>query len=470
MIALIPIATIKKKEYEDYINKEKLPLLRLDSTYLLNIKAYNYIIQQIRKSGIDISRIEELGKLKKGQERKGGEKAYGIMVKSITKLTIHPLRLELKSVSKSSFVKPCDIAIISTGIGSIGRSGIIPRFLINDLVKEFFDENLPVAVTQHIIKFELEQKDILPYYIITLLNSFYGRLLIEGIATYGATGQLEVHTSILSKLKVPIVDIHDKIAETVEKALEDYEARAWRAYFRAMNIINEYIGYKDFTITGTGTLKNIKALNRCDSSGILAQLILMKVAERTQAPIISLGQLFTIRPGNVPWTSEYIGRDRKGIPYIGIDAIDDSGIVDDEKLDYMPEHLFKPSFRQADRGEILLVKDGSKVGKAGMTYEPIYVRQGIYILKPRQHTDVSYYVMALLKSELYQNIFRLLSYGMAHPHLSKEVVERLPILMLKDKDEIASYMKEFVENIYQANALKRQAIAELENYILKLVG
>ena len=211
MITSIPISIIKKKEYEDYIDKEKLPLLRLDSAYLLNLKVYNYIIQQIGKNKIDVFNIEEIGELKKGQERKGGRKAYGIMVKSIAKLTIHPLKLELKSVSESSFVKPCNIAIISTGIGSIGRSGIIPEFLIYELVKEFSDESLPIAVTQHVIKFELEREDISPYYIIALLNSFYGRLLIEGIATYGATGQLEVHTPTLSKLKVPILDIHNKI-------------------------------------------------------------------------------------------------------------------------------------------------------------------------------------------------------------------------------------------------------------------
>jgi len=454
---------IRKREYETFAKNEGLSLLRFDSQYLLGLKIYENFLRQFKANKIDLVSFGELGTLRKGQEKSNGVEALGIMVKSISKLTIHPLKLEPKNVSKTSLVKPQDLVIISTGLGSIGRSGIIPRYFISGLAK------IPLAVTRHVIKFEIKNKVMSPYYVVALLNSYYGKLLIEKIATYGATGQLEVNIEALSRLKLPVIDIHKRVANIVKSAIEEYEAKAWNAYFKAISIINEYVDYKDSIVTGTAFLKNIKALNRCDSSGILAQLILTKVAEIIQAPIIPLSQLFTIKRGNVPWTSEYISKEKNGIPYIGIDAIDDSGIIDNEKLDYMPEHLFKPSFIKTNKGEILLVKDGNKAGKVGMTYEPIYVREGIYILKPRQHTDISYYVMALLKSKLYKKVFKLLSYGMAQPHLSSEVIETLPILMLRDKDEIASHMKEFVENIYQANALKTLAVAELNNYTFKLI-
>jgi len=467
MNTAIPISLVKKKEYEDYVNREKLPLLRLDSTYLLNLKVYSYIVQQAENNKIDVFSIEGIGKLRKGQEKIGGVKALGIMVKSIAKLTIHPLKLEVKSVSQSSLVNPCNIAIISTGIGSIGRSGIVPRFF-HKLIEDFFDEKLPVSVTQHVVRFELEREDVSPYYIIALLNSFYGRMLIEGIATYGATGQLEVHIPILSKLKVPIVDIQNKVAETIMEALEEYESKAWRAYFKAMKIVEEYLGKVNLTIAGTAKLETVKMVNRIDSSVLLAYSVLAEIAKLLKAFTKTLGELFTIIPGNVPWSSEYIGK--TGVPYIGINAIDDSGIVDEEKLDYMSPSLLKPSFRRAKSGEVLLVKDGSKAGKAGMVNEPLFVRQGICILKPRYSENDSYYILSILKSKLYQQVFRLLTYGSAQPHLSSKTIEELPIILLESRNEIAINMKEFVENMYRANARKKQAIMELENYILKLLS
>lgn len=471
MIKSIPIATIKKKEYEDYINKEKLPLLRLDSTYLLNIKAYNYIIQQLRRNGTDISSIEELGRLKKGQERKNGKKTYGIMVKSIAKLTIHPLKLELKYVSGSSFVKPCDIAIISTGIGSIGRAGIIPQFLVNDLIKEFFDENLPVAVTQHIIKLTLERKDVSPYYIVTLLNSFYGRLLIEGIATYGATGQLEVHTSILSKLKVPIVNIHDKIAEKVEKALEDYEARAWKAYFKAMKIVEEYLKVEDIGLTSTSTLKIMKNVGRIDAAmHILLNGIASKLGEEN---IYYISEFYDIISGTAPSSRKY-EEPCKGQKYISTKSVDESGYIDDENFYCYPGQLKTRNL--AKKGSLVILKNAHAVealGKVGVIYpyDSVPVISDLYILslKPSIDEDISFYINALSKTKLFKQMMQLLAYGLT-AHIKAEDLAKIPIPFIEQWKEVAKYMKEFFENKYHADVLKRQAIMELENQILKLLG
>jgi|GEM_PF-2436561 len=469
MNTIIPISLIKKKEYEDYTNREKLPLLRLDSTYLLNLKVYSHIMQQAKDNKIDVFSIEEIGKLRKGQEKEGGVKAFGIMVKSIAKLTIHLLKLEVKSVSQSSLVNPYNIAIISTGIGSIGRSGLVPRFL-HKLIEDLFDEKLPVSVTQHVIKFELERKDVSPYYIIALLNSFYGKMLIEGIATYGATGQLEVHIPILSKLKVPIVDIQNKVAKTVMEALEEYESKAWRAYFNAMKIVEEYLGKPEELVFSVVRARDIEKTTRfrIDPSRLLILGVVSKLISKYGGRVHKVSDLLEVHTTGVPREKRYKVKEGQH-PLITIDSIDESGIIDDEKIYYITGKK-----RPYPKGSILLVKDGASIGKTGILPYDAYVMQGIATLICRSNVDESlkYYVFATLKSSLYKRVIEALGYGATVQYsITKDEIESLEIPVIEEiAKDVSRYMKEFVENMYQANVLKKQAVMELENYILKLLG
>lgn len=454
-------------------DKENLPLLRINPTYLLNLRIYNYILSEFKKSNIDTYRIEELGELRKGQEKRGGERAYGIMPKSIAKLSVHPLKLKLKCVSKSSLVKPGTIVIISTGIGSIGRSGIVPQYLIdriNSDTEGFFGEKLPVAVTQHVIKFELKQENELPYYIVALLNSFYGRLLIEGIATYGATGQLEVHIPTLSKLRIPIIHSHREIATKVKEAIEHYEAEAWKAYFEAMKIVEEYFGKIRTSITSVVKLGCVRGVPhfRIDPPMLLANVVLGLIKERSRRTC-RITDLFEVYTAGVPREKKYKVREGE-YPLVTIDSIDESGIVDDEKVYYI-----KREGEPYRRGSILLVKDGTgSVGKVSILPYNAYVMQGIATLVPKPSIDESlvYYVLALLKLPLYRKIIEALGYGATGQYsVTKDELESLEIPIGEEiVSEVSRHMKEFIEKMNEAIKQKGEAILDVENYIRKLIS
>jgi len=462
---------IKKKEYETYTKNEGLPLLRFDSQYLLNLNVYENFLQRFKANRVDVASFEELGTLRKGQEKSDGIKALGIMVKSISKLTIHPLKLELKSVSKNSLVKSQDLAIISTGIGSIGRSGIVPRYLINDLAKEIADYSLPFAVTQHIIKFEIESKDTSPYYIVALLNSYYGKLLIEGIATYGATGQLEVHVETLSRLKLPIMDIHKKVASIIESAVEDYEARAWKEYFKAMRTVEEYVGDVEKISSSVLKMRDLRSIlrMRLDPSRLLVLSMILSLADRYRGKIFKVSDLFHIYTSGVPREKKYKTREGE-YPLVTIDSIDESGVIDSENVYY----ISKMSVPQYPKGSLLLVKDGASIGKVGVLPYNAYVMQGIAVLIPKPNTDehLKYYVFALLKTRLFKKIIESLGYGATVQYsITKDELESLPIPIIEEiYDEVSRNMEEFVENIYVSDELKKQAVAELERSILAFLS
>ena len=474
---------IKKKEYEVHIKNEGLPLLRFDSQYLLNLNVYENFLQRFKANRVNIVSFEELGTLRKGQEKSDGVKALGIMVKSISKLSIHPLKLELKSVSKNSLVTSQNLAIISTGIGSIGRSGIVPRYLINDLAKEIIDASLPFGVTQHIIKFEVENKDISPYYIIALLNSYYGKLLIEGIATYGATGQLEVHVETLSRLKLPIIDIHKSVASIAESAIEDYEAKAWRAYFRAMKIVEEHFGTEVEEVSGISSYKEVRTYGRLDPK---FYIYLNALRRLSKAQILRANELFDVKLGTAPRSREYKSIEQ-GTPYVSYNAIDDSGFIDEE-LFYRLPNLPKTTAKARKFGILItsVAHSVEGIGKVGMLYpyDDMPCMTGLAILNPSDTKlrtvaqkinylkeipieDFMLYTFALLKSSLMRKVMQTLTYGLT-AQISKKDIENLPIPLIKDllDSDIASLSREFVENMYQANSLKRKAIAELEKYLI----
>ena len=104
-------------------------------------------------------------------------------------------------------------------------------------------------------------------------------------------------------------------------------------------------------------------------------------------------------------------------------------------------------------------------------YDNMPAISDLYILnsKPSIDEDISFYILALSRTKLFKQTMQLLAYGLT-AHIKAQNLAELPIPFIDRWKEVAKYMKEFIENTHRASVLKRQAITELENYILGLVS
>ena len=207
---------------------------------------------------------------------------------------------------------------------------------------------------------------------------------------------------------------------------------------------------------------------RVDPSRLLAFDAVSKLVKERGGKICRISDLFKVHTAGVPREKKYKIREGQ-YPLITIDSIDESGIIDYEKIYYITR-------REAPypKGSILLVKDGASIGKVGISPYDSYVMQGIATLVPKPNVDESlkYYVLALLKSSFYRKMIEALGYGATVQYsITKDELESLEIPIIEEIIyEVSRYMKEFIVNMYMADELKRKAISELESYILKFIS
>ena len=200
--------------------------------------------------------------------------------------------------------------------------------------------------------------------------------------------------------------------------------------------------------------------------------------------------MFDVKLGTAPRSREYKSLER-GEPYVSYDAIDDSGFIDEELFYRLPNP--PRTTARARKLSILITSVAHSIegiGKVGILYpygnmlcmtglailNPSTAKlrsaaQKIGCLKEKTVEELMLYTFAILKSRLMRRVMQSLTYGLT-AQISKKDIENLPIPLIKDllDSNVTSSVKEFIENMYKANALKRQAITELENYILRLLG
>jgi len=439
---------------------------RLNSSYILNCTLYAKMIDALKCSGFDVAKLSEFVKIRR---RRINGKTATILIKSLWKASIHPLKLELRTHDNRYQCGKLDIVGVATGLGSIGKFSIVPKYLMK-IVEH------PLAVTSDIIVLEpVSNKAKHMYYIVALLNSKIGKL-VSDMLTYGSTGQLHLDFKHLKDVSIPIIGDHEGVASSMESAIEEYESRAWKAYFKAMRIVEEYLGKTEGLITGVVRAKDVQRIARfrIDSSRLLILGVTSKLLKEHGGGIRRISDLFEVHTAGVPREKRYKVKEGQH-PLITIDSIDESGIIDDEEIYYINmEGNIKGKRRSYPKDSILLVKDGASIGKTGILPYNAYVMQGIatLTLRPNVNGSLKYYIFAILKSPLYKKVIEALGYGATVQYsITKDEIESLEIPVIKEiAEDVSGYMKEFVENMYQANVLKKQAIMELENYILKLLS
>ncbi len=450
----IPVAKLNIETFKT------LPRLRLDSSNLLYLNVYKEIIERLRLNGIEVAKMEEL--IKPSSKKPKSQKTATIMVRSLWKLSISPINLEIRQQGFSKEVPSRSLVVVITG-QAIGKVSMVPEYL-NDILPEFLGVN-NMATTGDIGVF-LSNKDRCVQYLDVFLNTSLGQTILE-LSKYGTTNQ-HIDLQIFMRQYVPLILVN-KVTRLIESAIEEYEAKAWRAYFKAMKIVEESLNIEGIDV-GISRLNMVRLLGRLDSSALLALDIINKIKKSIKSHFVQVKEMFDIIPGNVPWSKEYIGTE--GIPYVGTDAIDKSGIIDIDKVDKIPIHLYKQSFVKTREGDLLLVKDGvGSLGKIGIPQPNIHVRSGILVLRPKNPGVPTYYVATILKSKIYRKVIERLAYGSTGQlHLQTTAISMLEIPILQEYEEINKLMGSFVQNIYKSIMLKHKAVSELENQVFKLLS
>ncbi|MCD6428201.1 MAG: restriction endonuclease subunit S [Desulfurococcales archaeon] len=384
---------------------------------------------------------------------------------SLWKLTTHPLKGTFSPKPKEVYLVK-DTTLLVTRTGRINVSGLFLKEH-NQLITELLEVE-HTAFTEDLLRVISNDRKILKY-VITFLNSSFGYDL-SNIAWFGAL-QPHLDPKIIEKIPIPLapISIRSKIVGLLTSAYE-LEIKAWRAYFKAMKIVKEYFDKTERSITGIVRIRDIRNFPyfRVDPSRPLASDAVSRLVKEYSGRVRRISDLFEVRTAGVPREKKY--KIRKGqYPLITIDSIDESGIIDYEKIYYMTR-----KGEPCPKGSILLVKDGASIGKASILPYDAYVMQGIATLVPKPNVDetLKYYVFALLKSSFYRRTIEALGYGATVQYsITKDELESLEIPIMEGlANEVSKHMKEFIEKMYDADKLKMRAISELEGFILRLLG
>ncbi len=466
--------------------------IKLNPLSVLSAVRYNELLATLineRFEVIHLSRdyefeVIQVPRLAWKKVRRSGQKAdtvaYG--AGALWKLSVHPLKGTITPFPSETY-EALDETLLLTRTGRIGVCSFVPN-KFTDVVKESFNKE-HIIYTEHILRVIHKNKDLLKYFVV-LFNSLIGRLL-SNVAWYGAL-QPELDRKVVEQIPIPVAPVHirNKVIEPLNSAYE-LEVKAWRAYFKAMKIVEEYLGADAEPISGTSSYREIKAYGRLDSK---FYVYLNALRRWSSAQILEANELFDVKLGTAPRSREYKSL-KQGEPYVSYDAIDDSGFVDEELFYKLPNP--PRTTARARKFSILITSVAHSIegiGKVGVLYpyDNMLCMTGLAILNPsstklrnlaqkinylKEKTveEFMLYAFAVLKSQLMRRVMQSLTYGLT-AQISKKDIENLPVPLIKDllDSDVISSVKVFIENMYQANVLKRQAIMELENHVLKLLG
>jgi len=449
------------------------PYFRLDTSLLEQHRISN-ILKNLREHGLEFATLNELGfqvwnpsrmAMKKLRLSKTGLKTLFVGVGIAKKISINLSKIEIGYIPNENYlISEGYILVPETGEPACGYvfEGAI------DTLHLYHDDKPPLAATHNLFRVTCEScKKEIKRYIALLLNTSIG-LSIIGFAKYGAL-QPHYRADILAKTPIPLLE-RGKHSELLNKAL-DHEAKAWRAYFKAMKIVEEYFGKSEELITSVAKVKDVHNISqfRLDPSRLLAFDAISRLVKEYSGRICRISDIFHVHTSGVPREKKY--KVKKGqYPLISIDSIDESGLIDYEKIYY----ITRTRRTLYPKGSILLVKDGASIGKVSVLPYDAYVMQGIATLVPKLDIEklIKYYILALLKTKFYKKIIEALGYGATVQYsITKDELESLEIPIIEEiVDKVSKDMKEFIENMYRADDLKRKAISELESHILRLVS
>jgi type I restriction enzyme S subunit len=363
-----------------------------------------------------------------------------------------------KNLLKASTVKPSDVLIAMTG--TVGAVTLVPSIIE--------EANISQNVVRIRIKEEWRNK-FSPEYLVIMLNSSFGQIQIQGLAT--STNQKYLNQIEISKIKIPLLGELNKIIK-IYKKIYICENNAFLKINQAKQIFEEEINIKHQNIKEEKTYPvNSKdlfdiLLPKFYYPKYLTTLKLLKKKFKT----VKIGDIADIKRGDEVGSEnykKYIEKSDSDVPFIRTSDLVNYEI-DNYPDYYIDEEIYKELNQDVKEGDILYTKDG-KIGLTAMVTQEdkCILASGIARIRMKRDLD-PYYVFLVLSTEigLYQALQRVVTAATIQHLQSERLAEiEIPLINPKKQKEISNLIKEAFELKAEKKKLVKEAINQVENLL-----
>lgn len=366
-------------------------------------------------------------------------------------------------------LKPLSLLFTETG-SKIESVALLPQYFPT-LIKETYGLDLPLAATHHLTRGVL-CSDVSPYYLGAFFATNFGKSLVK-ISTYGSV-KPEMNNDILKKVKIMRFGSSEEewISDKVKEALETYEYIAWSNYLKTTALIEHKLPLppKAKFFSSPVSFQDFQLSGRLDPKFLL-NIKMIESLSSTEISIVKVKDWFEVSMGAAPRNRLY--RRKKGVPYVTFESIEKSGILDDDKFNYIPQNELPnkmPSVRENGLLITCVAHDIRGIGKVGIFRgsKDMAAMNGLAILNPKPEANSSYAFM-ILKSKLMNRAIQNLTYGLT-AQITKADIENLRFPVIKSiAEDVTIGTNSFLNNSAIARRIKKEALSRLENKLLEVL-
>ncbi|MHA1756920.1 MAG: restriction endonuclease subunit S [Promethearchaeota archaeon] len=346
-----------------------------------------------------------------------------------------------------------DKDILLSIVGTVGNAALVTKDI------------LPANSDRHVATIRIEEKSFLPEYIVTFLNSEYGKLQ----TTREAAGNVQPILILerVRNLLIPRIKNQQQIADLYNKGSSSL-AKSKQLYQQAENLLLEELGLKDFEIENE--LSNIVNFSDIQNTNRIDAEYFQKKYERLIERIKSknselLGDLVSMTKGFEPGSNEY---QEEGKQFIRVSSLSEFGIENKDQK-YLSDELYqrlKNNF-EPKIGEILLTKDATP-GIAYTIKEPIegVISSGILRLKLKNKIEPEYLTLCI-NSIIGKWQAERDAGGSVISHWKPEQIKKvvIPILSKAKQEKIA----DLVRKSHQARQKAKKLLEEAKNKVEAMI-
>ena len=320
------------------------------------------------------------------------------------------------------------------------------------------DTNINQDVARVVVK-----KGISTFYLSAFLNSKFGKLQVERIATNQINPFLGLGN--LKKLLIPIIEIdkQEEIEKLIKKGLDELE-NSISLYSQAENLLLEELGLKDFEVeedlSYIVNLSEIKSAHRADAEYFQPKY--EKLLSKLKGQMVRLCDLVSFKKGIEIGSEQY---QEDGKLFIRVSNFSKQGLIERDQK-YLSEELYqklKDKFKPKI-GEILLTKDATP-GIAYLLKRPVIgiIAGGILRLKIKKDIEPEYLALTI-NSIVGQMQVERDTGGSVILHWRPEQIKNclIPILPKSTQQKISSLIQESFKLRREAKELIDRAKREVE--------
>ncbi|OQX51585.1 hypothetical protein B5M47_00090 [candidate division CPR3 bacterium 4484_211] len=360
-------------------------------------------------------------------------------------------KLASKTELKRTILSDNDLLI--TIKGRVGNAAIVYKLQQ--------DTNINQDVARVVVK-----KGISPFYLSAFLNSKFGKLQVERIATNQINPFLGLGN--LKELLVPIIEIdkQEEIEKLIKKGLDELE-NSISLYSQAENLLLEELGLKDFQVEDDLSyivnLSEIKSAHRADAEYFQPKYekLIEKIKKYGSVPLLDLVQ-------NVPARFNPKSQPTKLFRYIELSNITSSVGTIDGFSEVSGDEAPSRAKRVLKANDVIFSSvEGSlgKVALAGKEQEEYLASNGFFQF--RSKNILPEVLLVLAKSFVLQMQFEKETTGTILTAVPKEAVKN--IIVPKIEKTIQQKIAELVRKSHEARLKAKQLLKEAKNKVENLI-